>query len=290
MKAGLLIRQTHHWAADLFVAVIVLHMLRVFFTGAYRKPRELTYWIGLTAPRRDLLEGFLGYSLADDLLSGMGLAIGNAVALSIPFVGANLGALIWDGPFPGGPAFFSRMYIAHVFLLPLVIFALLGAHLTLVALKHHTQFKQGPRQTERKLVGVPLFRADAAIAWALLRHRGDPRTARRARADQPDLALGALPHLPLDERRPAGLVPRLADRGAAPRPGLGLHDRALHRDPEPVLGRGALPRPPCSRSSTCGRCSSGASRATPVTTTCSTGHVTRRSARRSDSPYWRGHF
>ena len=102
VNAGLLIRQTHHWAADVFIAAITLHLLRVFFTGAYRKPRELTYWIGITILMTALLEGYLGYSLVDDLLCGMGLAIGNGVALSIPFVGANLGALVWGGPFPGG--------------------------------------------------------------------------------------------------------------------------------------------------------------------------------------------
>src|SRR3954454_6998846 len=90
VKAGLLIRQTHHWAANVFLVAILLHLLRVFFTGAYRKPRELTYWLGLSILMVALLEGYLGYSLADDLLSGMGLAIGNSVALSIPLVGANL--------------------------------------------------------------------------------------------------------------------------------------------------------------------------------------------------------
>jgi ubiquinol-cytochrome c reductase cytochrome b subunit len=157
VKGGLLIRQTHHWAANVFIAAIVLHMLRIFFTGAYRKPRELTYWIGLTMLLVALLEGYLGYSLVDDLLSGMGLAIGYSVALSIPFVGANLAALIWDGPFPGKHDFFPRMYIAHVFLIPALIAVLLTAHLLLVALKHHTQFRQERRQTERKLVGVPTF-------------------------------------------------------------------------------------------------------------------------------------
>src|SRR3954451_10321051 len=96
VKAGLLIRQTHHWAADVFLAAIVLHLLRVVFTVAYRKPRELTYWIGVTLLAVALLEGFLGYSLVDDLLSGMGLTIANAVALSIPFVGGNLGSLLWQ--------------------------------------------------------------------------------------------------------------------------------------------------------------------------------------------------
>jgi ubiquinol-cytochrome c reductase cytochrome b subunit len=157
VRAGLLIRQTHHWAADVFVAAILLHLLRIFFTGAYRKPRELTYLLGLSILGVSLLEGYLGYSLVDDLLSGMGLAIGYGVAISIPFVGANLGELIWSGPFPGTDAFFSRMYIAHVFLFPALIAVLLTAHLALVALKHHTQFKTGPRQTNRKLVGVPTF-------------------------------------------------------------------------------------------------------------------------------------
>jgi quinol---cytochrome-c reductase cytochrome b subunit len=157
VKAGLLIRQTHHWAANVFIAAIVLHFMRIFFTGAYRKPRELTYWLGLTVLVVSLLEGYLGYSMVDDLLSGMGLAIGNGVALSIPFVGANLAALIWDGPFPGGSAFFPRMYIAHVFLIPALIAVLLSAHLALVALRHHTQFRSGPRQSERKVVGVPTY-------------------------------------------------------------------------------------------------------------------------------------
>jgi ubiquinol-cytochrome c reductase cytochrome b subunit len=157
VRAGLLMRQTHHWAADVFVAAIVLHLLRVFFTGAYRKPRELTYVLGLTMLFVSLLEGYLGYSLVDDLLSGMGLAIGYAVAISIPFFGANLAELIWHGPFPGTQAFFSRMYIFHVFLIPLLLAVLLTAHLGLVALKHHTQFKAGPRQSERKIVGVPTY-------------------------------------------------------------------------------------------------------------------------------------
>ncbi len=167
VKAGLLIRQTHHWAANVFIAAIVLHLMRVFFTGAYRKPRELTYWIGVTMLTAALLEGYLGYSLADDLLSGMGLAIGYAVAMSIPFVGANLAALVWDGPFPGSNAFFPRIYIVHVLVIPVLIGTLLAVHLALVALKHHTQFRQGPRESERKLVGVPTVPGQAPRSLGL---------------------------------------------------------------------------------------------------------------------------
>jgi ubiquinol-cytochrome c reductase cytochrome b subunit len=167
VKAGLLMRQTHHWAADIFVVAIVLHLLRIFFTGAFRKPRDLTYYIGLTMLALALLEGYLGYSLADDLLSGMGLAIGYSVLMSVPFVGANLAELVWGGPFPGTPSFWSRMYVAHVFLFPILIATLLGAHLVLVAARHHTQFR-GPRKTERKVVGVPTFPGQTPRSLGLL--------------------------------------------------------------------------------------------------------------------------
>jgi ubiquinol-cytochrome c reductase cytochrome b subunit len=166
VKAGLLIRQTHHWAADVFVAAIVVHLLRIFFTGAFRKPRDLTYYIGLLMLILALLEGYAGYSLVDDLLSGMGLAIGYAVLLSIPFIGANLGQLIWNGPFPGGSDFESRLYIAHVLILPILIGGLLALHLTLVAARHHTQFI-GPRATEKKVVGMPTFPAYAPRSLGL---------------------------------------------------------------------------------------------------------------------------
>jgi quinol---cytochrome-c reductase cytochrome b subunit len=156
VKAGLLIRQTHHWAANVFIAAIALHLLRIFFTGAFRKPRELTYFIGVTMLMLALFEAYLGYSLVDDLLSGMGLAIGWSVGLSLPFVGANLMSLLFHGPFPGQSALWPRMYVAHVFLLPVLIGTLLALHLALIVLRHHTQFRRA-RETERRLVGIPAW-------------------------------------------------------------------------------------------------------------------------------------
>jgi ubiquinol-cytochrome c reductase cytochrome b subunit len=156
VKAGLLMRQTHHWAADVFVVAIVLHVWRVFFTGAFRKPRELVYYVGIVMLMLALLEGYLGYSLVDDLLSGMGLAIGYSVVLSLPLLGANLALLLWGGPFPGPPSFESRMYVAHVFLLPIAIGTLLALHIALIVARHHTQFRT-PTKTERRVVGLPAF-------------------------------------------------------------------------------------------------------------------------------------
>jgi quinol---cytochrome-c reductase cytochrome b subunit len=168
VRAGLLLRQTHHWAANVFIAAIVLHLFRVFFTGAYRKPRELTYWLGLTMLTFALFEAYLGYSLVDDLMSGMGLAIGYSVGLSIPFVGENLMNWLFGGMFPGSDALWPRMYIAHVLLLPVLIGLLLGAHLLLVAMRHHTQFRQRKEQTEETIVGVPAWPGQAPRSLGLM--------------------------------------------------------------------------------------------------------------------------
>jgi ubiquinol-cytochrome c reductase cytochrome b subunit len=169
VRAGLLIRQTHHWAANVFLGAIILHLLRIFFTGAYRKPRELTYVIGVTMLMLALLEAYLGYSLVDDLMSGMGLVIGYSVGLSLPFVGQSLMNWLFNGMFPGASDLWPRMYIAHVLIFPILIGLLLGAHLVLVMLKHHTQFKRTRRETEHSIVGVPAWpgQAPRSIGLAL---------------------------------------------------------------------------------------------------------------------------
>ncbi len=167
-KAGLLIRQAHHWAADIFVVAIVMHLMRVFFTGAYRKPRELTWIVGLTLLFTALLEGYLGYSLVDDLLSGMGLAIGYGVGLSIPVIGGPMMLGIFGAPFPGAPEFWSRMYIMHVLLLPMLLATMIAVHLALVMARHHTQFKESRRHTNRRIIGVPLFPGQTPRSLALM--------------------------------------------------------------------------------------------------------------------------
>jgi ubiquinol-cytochrome c reductase cytochrome b subunit len=156
VRAGLLIRQVHHWAANVFLAAITIHLLRVFFTGAFRRPRTANYRIGLTLLGVALLEGYMGYSLIDDLLSGMGLAIGYSVALSIPFIGGTIGTLMWGGDFPGSGEWITRFYIGHVFLLPALIATLIAVHLALIARAHHTQLR-GPGRTERNVVGSPMW-------------------------------------------------------------------------------------------------------------------------------------
>lgn len=156
VKAGLLMRQTHHWAANVFVGAIVLHMMRVLLTGAFRKPRQPIYYLGLLMLALALPEGYLGYSLVDDLLSGMGLAIGYSVVLSIPFLGPNLAMLLWGREFPGSTDFESRIFIIHTLIIPVAIGILIGLHLLLIMLNHHTQFR-GRGRRESNVVGTPMW-------------------------------------------------------------------------------------------------------------------------------------
>lgn len=165
VRSGLVMRQIHHWSALLFVAVLVVHMMRVFFTGAFRKPRELNWIIGLTLMTLALLAGFSGYSLPDDLLSGTGLRIGYSVALSIPVIGTWMAFLVFGGEFPSHDII-SRLYVIHILLIPAAIALLLGLHLAMVWRQKHTQFP-GPMRTERKIVGTRMWPTYAVKAGAL---------------------------------------------------------------------------------------------------------------------------
>ena len=155
VRGGLLIRQIHHWAADLFMVAIIAHMLRVFFTGAYRKPREVNWLIGVGIFTLGLLEGLFGYSLPDDQLSGAGLRITEGVIQGIPIVGTYGAYFLFGGPYPG-TAIVPRMYILHVFLIPGLILALITAHLFIMVHQKHTQMP-ALGNTEKNVVGQPFF-------------------------------------------------------------------------------------------------------------------------------------
>lgn len=155
VRAGLLMRQIHHWAALVFVAAIVVHMLRVFFTGAFRRPRELNWVIGVTLLLLAFGAGFTGYSLPDDLLSGTGLRIGYSALLSIPFVGPLVGFIALGGEFPGTDVL-GRLHILHIMLIPAGLIGLVTAHMMILVRQKHTQ-KPTRGATEDNVVGHPLF-------------------------------------------------------------------------------------------------------------------------------------
>ena len=163
VRGGLFIRQMHHWAALMFMVSMTVHMLRIFFTGAFRRPREANWIIGCVLLLLGMAEGFMGYSLPDDLLSGVGLRIISAMIVGLPINGTWLHWLIFGGDFPS-ELMLDRFYIAHVLIIPGIILGLIAAHLALVWYQKHTQFP-GPGRAENNVVGVrilPLFGIKAA--------------------------------------------------------------------------------------------------------------------------------
>ncbi|MEV7180743.1 cytochrome bc complex cytochrome b subunit [Kitasatospora sp. NPDC093679] len=155
VRGGLLIRQIHHWAAIVFVAAMLVHMMRVFFTGAFRKPREINWLFGAGLLFLGMFDGFMGYSLPDDLLSGTGIRFMEGAILAVPLVGTYLQFFLYGGQFPGTDIV-PRFFTIHVLLIPGIMLGLLVAHLILVFYHKHTQFA-GPGRTEKNVVGMPLM-------------------------------------------------------------------------------------------------------------------------------------
>jgi ubiquinol-cytochrome c reductase cytochrome b subunit len=155
VRGGLLIRQIHHWAALIFIAAMIVHMMRVFFTGGFRKPREINWLFGWTLLFLGMFTGFTGYSLPDDLLSGTGIRFADGAVLATPVVGSYLSFFLFGGEFPGHDIV-SRFYSIHILLLPGLMAGLLTAHLILVFYHKHTQWP-GAGKTEKNVVGMPLL-------------------------------------------------------------------------------------------------------------------------------------
>lgn len=162
IRGGLFIRQMHHWAALLFMAGLSIHALRVFFTGAFRKPRELNWVIGIVLSMVGLGAGFTGYSLPDDLLSGNGLRIIDGLLKSIPLIGTYISFFLFGGEFPGVDIV-SRLYSLHIMILPAVLIALIGAHMMFLVIHKHTHWP-GPGHTQKNVVGEPVLPSFAAKA------------------------------------------------------------------------------------------------------------------------------
>ena len=162
IKGGLIIRQIHHWAALMFIVALTVHMFRVFFTGAFRKPREINWVIGTVLALLAIVEGFAGYSLPDDLLSGTGIRAMAGFVQTAPVIGTYLVYGIFGGPFPG-EMIIPRLYSVHILLLPAILIGLFTAHIGLVFVHKHTQYP-GPGRTNENVVGFPVMPVYAAKA------------------------------------------------------------------------------------------------------------------------------
>jgi ubiquinol-cytochrome c reductase cytochrome b subunit len=166
VRAGLVFRQIHHWSALLFLAAIVTHLCRVFFTGAFRRPREINWIVGVTLLLLALLNGFAGYSLPDDLLSGTGLRIAYSIVLAIPLAGTWVAFMLFGGTFPS-ETIITRLFVVHILLVPAAIAVLLSAHLAILWRQKHTQFPS-PGRTEQNVVGSHLWPTYTARSIGLL--------------------------------------------------------------------------------------------------------------------------
>jgi ubiquinol-cytochrome c reductase cytochrome b subunit len=155
IRGGLLMRQVHHWAALLFIAAIGLHMLRVFFTGAFRKPRELNWVVGFLLFLMAMGAGFTGYSLPDDLLSGNGLRIIDGMLKGIPVIGTSVSSGFFGGEFPGTEVV-ARLYSLHIMIIPALIIVFIALHLMMVIIHKHSHYS-GPGRTDENVVGYPLM-------------------------------------------------------------------------------------------------------------------------------------
>jgi ubiquinol-cytochrome c reductase cytochrome b subunit len=162
VQAGLFVRQLHHWAALVFMAAIAAHLARVFFTGAFRRPRQLNWMVGVTLLLVGLFSGFTGYSIVDDLLSGTGLAIGYSVVMSVPFIGPWLAFIIFGGQI-ANPTIVPRLAAVHIMILPALITVLLALHLGIMWRQKHTNYP-GPGRTQHTIVGIPMWPSYAAKA------------------------------------------------------------------------------------------------------------------------------
>ncbi|HEU5044002.1 MAG TPA: ubiquinol-cytochrome c reductase cytochrome b subunit [Nocardioidaceae bacterium] len=166
VRGGLLMRQAHHWAAHIFIGAIVLHLCRIFFTGMFRKPRELNWTVGVTLLGLAMFNAFAGYSLPDDLLSGIGLHIFYSVALSVPVIGGWVALFAFGGDFPGD-AIIYRLYALHILVVPALIFLLITVHLGILIRQKHSQFA-GPGRSNANVVGSRAWPGYALRSFALL--------------------------------------------------------------------------------------------------------------------------
>ncbi len=169
---GMLLRRMHHWAAHLFIASMALHMLRVFFTGAYRNPRELNWLVGTGLAGSSMFAAYTGYALPFDEFASTAVGIGYNVAKSVPLIGETLGQVVFGGSFPSS-ATIPRLFFLHVLVFPLIIGALLAAHMLILMRQKHTEAERDgdvagrepvDRNDDSVVIGLPAVPNQVAVS------------------------------------------------------------------------------------------------------------------------------
>ena len=154
-KFGWLIRSIHHWASNIMIAALLLHMIRVFFTQTYRKPRELNWMFGVALFLLTVIFGFTGYSLVYEQMSYWAMKVGTGIAGATPFIGPWLADFIRGGSDIGQNTL-TRFFLFHVALLPFLLLMVVTVHLYLIRSLGVSELKfPGDEKLEKKT--YPLF-------------------------------------------------------------------------------------------------------------------------------------
>ncbi|MGC8492277.1 MAG: cytochrome b [Syntrophobacteraceae bacterium] len=167
---GMIIRRIHHWSAMIMIASIMIHLGRVYFTSAYRKPREINWLIGLILLAVTILAGFTGYLLPYSEFSVTATSIAYFIAKSVPWVGGWIARFLFAGTFPA-PGTIPRFFFLHVMLIPILLLSLIGLHLLILVQQKHTEPAANKKRKEalggRKLIGIPVWPEQSFISISL---------------------------------------------------------------------------------------------------------------------------
>jgi cytochrome b-561 len=157
---GLIVRRIHHWSAMLMIASILLHVMRVYFTGSYRNPREINWIVGLALFGVTFFASFTGYLLPYSEFSVTATSIGYYIAKSVPWIGDWISRLLFGGAFPAD-ATIPRFYFMHVMLMPIVIIGLISVHMIILVKQKHTEPRENRERIEsqggKRLIGIPMW-------------------------------------------------------------------------------------------------------------------------------------
>lgn len=168
MPFGDMLRRIHHWSANLMVAASILHMMRIYFTGSFKKPREINWWIGMLLLVFTIITAVTGYSLPYDNFAKTTLGVVVGIVASVPWVGDWLAQAAFGGKFAlDNAAMIPRVYGYHIMLLPAILLGLTGAHMLVMIKQKHTQPQYAKRIAYKKIVGVPLSTQQTPIALML---------------------------------------------------------------------------------------------------------------------------
>jgi len=167
LPLGMIIRRIHHWSAMLMIAAVLTHLMRIYFTSAYRKPREINWLIGLCLLGTAMVAAFTGYLLPYSQFSVTATSIAYYVSKSVPWVGDWMSRLLFAGEFPSDGTV-PRFFFMHVMLIPATLIGLISLHLLVIVKQKHTEPRSNRNRKEaeggRRLIGIPIWPEQAVIS------------------------------------------------------------------------------------------------------------------------------